>query len=266
MNKLYLLSIALFSFLCTKVVAQTPSITGTVTRSNDLPNQFADYTFTYTTPVAIGTGTATNNIFLLENYLTTPAAPSFVAYSSSQLFANGNITLKINGQSIPLDDTRVGIFSTWGGGIQISTYNPFTGIAVSPGIVVPANSVIEVVVKNIITNPSSASTYYAFSWRTADNQGISTNVYVGTSTTLSVSTFQSIDAKIYPNPSNGIFNISISDNANLEVYDIVGKKIKNQKVNSGDSSLDLSNYNAGIYLLKVTNEQNQTKTMKLVKQ
>ncbi len=39
-----------------------------------------------------------------------------------------------------------------------------------------------------------------------------------------------------------------------------------QKIVFGTTELDLSNYNTGIYLLKVTNENNQSKTVKLIKQ
>ena len=71
---------------------------------------------------------------------------------------------------------------------------------------------------------------------------------------------------VYPNPSNSIFNIDIDANANIELFDITGKKLISQKIVFGTTELDLSNYNTGIYLLKVTNENNQSKTVKLIKQ
>jgi Ig-like domain CHU_C associated/Secretion system C-terminal sorting domain/SprB repeat/Beta-propeller repeat/Bacterial Ig-like domain (group 2) len=72
--------------------------------------------------------------------------------------------------------------------------------------------------------------------------------------------------KVYPNPSNGIYNIEIDDNATIEVFDLVGKKISEKSITFGASQLDLSGYNAGMYSLKVTNNLKQTKTIKLIKQ
>ena len=46
----------------------------------------------------------------------------------------------------------------------------------------------------------------------------------------------------------------------------MGKIIKTENLDLGITKLNLSNYPNGIYLLKVTNDNNQTKTMKLIKQ
>lgn len=85
--------------------------------------------------------------------------------------------------------------------------------------------------------------------------------------TLSTNDFDlNTKLSIYPNPSNSIFNIDIDANASIELYDIVGKKLKSDKIVTGTSQLDLSNFGSGIYLLKVTNESNQTKTVRLIKE
>ncbi len=71
--------------------------------------------------------------------------------------------------------------------------------------------------------------------------------------------------KVYPNPSNSIFNIEIDANATINVVDMLGKQIMSKKIQSGNSQIDLSDYAQGIYLMKITNELNQQKTIKLVK-
>ncbi|MCG2792970.1 MAG: T9SS type A sorting domain-containing protein [Weeksellaceae bacterium] len=73
------------------------------------------------------------------------------------------------------------------------------------------------------------------------------------------------DLKAYPNPSNGIFVIQTDGNAAVEVFDPTGKQIFSQKVNGQNSTIDLSQYPAGIYLAKVTTDKKQSKTVKLVK-
>jgi hypothetical protein len=88
-----------------------------------------------------------------------------------------------------------------------------------------------------------------------------------TVSTLGVDDFAfSSNLSISPNPSYGVFNIQINSNATIELFNLLGKKLQSYKINSGNHSLDLSQYNAGIYLVKVSNESNQSKTVKLIKQ
>lgn len=69
-----------------------------------------------------------------------------------------------------------------------------------------------------------------------------------------------------PNPSNGIFNIEIDQEGIIEVFDIIGKKVKQNNLSIGDNKLDLSQTENGIYVAKVTNSYKQTKTIRLIKQ
>ncbi|MEP6803291.1 MAG: T9SS type A sorting domain-containing protein, partial [Flavobacterium sp.] len=71
---------------------------------------------------------------------------------------------------------------------------------------------------------------------------------------------------VYPNPSRDVFNIQTESNAKIEVYDNLGKEVKNEKITQGISKLDMSRYPTGIYLLKITNENDQIKTVKIIKQ
>ncbi|MBO4874915.1 MAG: T9SS type A sorting domain-containing protein [Bacteroidales bacterium] len=61
---------------------------------------------------------------------------------------------------------------------------------------------------------------------------------------------ESTVASIYPNPSNGLFNISDSNIESIEVYDITGKLVMQQQVNADNATIDLTNYAKGIYTLK----------------
>jgi hypothetical protein len=70
---------------------------------------------------------------------------------------------------------------------------------------------------------------------------------------------------IYPNPSNGVFNIEALNNATLTVYDMPGKQVATQKITIGNTTLNLSSCAAGVYFAKITNENNQTNTIKLIK-
>jgi hypothetical protein len=63
------------------------------------------------------------------------------------------------------------------------------------------------------------------------------------------------ETNIYPNPSNGIFNINSSENKIWEVYDVLGKII----AKSENNIIDLSGKQQGIYFAK-----SEEKTLKLI--
>ena len=79
--------------------------------------------------------------------------------------------------------------------------------------------------------------------------------------------FESIVA--YPNPSSGLFKISIpaSENqVNIDIYNVLGQLIegKNYNLNSGRIQLDITNKPKGIYIVKVYLEK--PITLKLIKE
>jgi len=84
--------------------------------------------------------------------------------------------------------------------------------------------------------------------------------------TLSAVDFNIVSGlSIYPNPSNDVFFIQSDANGTVVVSDLLGKTIQTQKIISGTSQLDLNHVTNGIYLLKITNDKNESKTMKLIK-
>ncbi len=69
--------------------------------------------------------------------------------------------------------------------------------------------------------------------------------------------------KIYPNPSDGLINITTSLNTELKVniFDTLGKEVINTKVTN--NVLNVSSLTSGVYIVKVT-EEGKTATRKLV--
>jgi len=73
------------------------------------------------------------------------------------------------------------------------------------------------------------------------------------------------DFKIYPNPSNGNFNIIFDDsNAihSVEIFSLLGQKVF-EKEKTGSSSISVNNLQKGIYLLKVTKDS-KSRTQKII--
>ena len=82
---------------------------------------------------------------------------------------------------------------------------------------------------------------------------------------LSVNDFNSpelLEAEIYPNPVQDVLNINV-DNAikSVEVFTLQGQKI----LNSTSNEVDMSSLNSGVYLVKITDENNSMTTQKIVK-
>jgi len=70
---------------------------------------------------------------------------------------------------------------------------------------------------------------------------------------------------LYPNPSNGHFNISINEPTYLmivKVYNVLGTLVKTLEFNNSQAELNLSNLNNGVYFVKIT-ANNQTNTQKI---
>jgi hypothetical protein len=83
--------------------------------------------------------------------------------------------------------------------------------------------------------------------------------------TLSTNSFDAIEGlKMYPNPLSGNtlnFSSAINTEMNVQIFDMLGKQILTSKVNN--NTLNVPNLNAGIYIVKIT-EEGKTATRKLV--
>ena len=82
---------------------------------------------------------------------------------------------------------------------------------------------------------------------------------------LGLETLSQKDFKIYPNPSNGDFNI-IFDDANethsIEIFSLLGQKVF-EKNNTQGSSISVNNLQKGTYLIKVTKDS-KSRTEKII--
>ncbi|MFC7356585.1 reprolysin-like metallopeptidase [Jejudonia soesokkakensis] len=83
---------------------------------------------------------------------------------------------------------------------------------------------------------------------------------------LGVDDFNMSDLAIYPNPSDGLFNVSFSANTgkdvNISMYDVRGRLIDTQVFTNPSSNfnerIDYSNLNSGMYFVTITNGDQQT--------
>jgi hypothetical protein len=89
------------------------------------------------------------------------------------------------------------------------------------------------------------------------------------STTLSRKDFDNKTTfSIYPNPSRSKLNITLpnfADNAKVEVYNILGARVYVSEINKLNTSIDVSKWNSGVYLVRVSSDK-ETLTKRFVKQ
>lgn len=82
---------------------------------------------------------------------------------------------------------------------------------------------------------------------------------------LSNSSFNNnVQLSVYPNPASDNLNINSSENiSELSIYNILGQKVKQVKVNSNESTIDVSSLNSGTYIITI-NTATGSKTEKIV--
>ena len=72
--------------------------------------------------------------------------------------------------------------------------------------------------------------------------------------------------QVYPNPSNGIFNLknmNAAKNITVEIYNLLGEKIDTFNFQNAEiNTIDLRNLNSGVYFVKI-NDGTQTNTQKI---
>jgi hypothetical protein len=73
----------------------------------------------------------------------------------------------------------------------------------------------------------------------------------------------------YPNPTTDYLTLSVSNlelsNLNFQLFDMSGKLIENRKITSAAETIRMENLPSASYFLKVTNNNNDVKTFKIIK-
>lgn len=61
----------------------------------------------------------------------------------------------------------------------------------------------------------------------------------------------SINARIYPNPTNGNLRIEAQDLNTVEVYNLVGQKVYEENINGDECVINMKEFGSGIYMVKI---------------
>jgi|GEM_PF-687090 len=88
------------------------------------------------------------------------------------------------------------------------------------------------------------------------------NVVVG-EPSMSSNNFETVELQVFPNPVSNVLNIqSATQFSSAELYSISGRLLVKQK---NTESLNVQNLKAGVYMLKLTSEDGQSITKKIIK-
>ncbi|WP_298221120.1 T9SS type A sorting domain-containing protein [Flavobacterium sp.] len=113
---------------------------------------------------------------------------------------------------------------------------------------------------------AAGTTYYASQTLTSCESPTRLAVTVTLGTCLGNTTFEMNALKVYPNPVIDVLNVSYKENIDkIEIHNMLGQLIQSRKVNANESRIDLSQYAAATYLVRIY-IGNQIKTFKVIKQ
>jgi len=95
----------------------------------------------------------------------------------------------------------------------------------------------------------------------ARNNNLEHTNYIKLNSNVNVKEISGIKFTVYPNPTNSTINFNTIEPGNsLSIYDVSGKLIHQQIINSYNTVIDLSRFENGFYILKYNNQ-----TSKIVK-
>lgn len=79
----------------------------------------------------------------------------------------------------------------------------------------------------------------------------------------------SLIAHTYPNPTTDYLMLKVEDSEfsslQYQLYDMQGKMLQQQKITSGETSIQMGRYPPATYLLKITNNNQEITTFKIIK-
>ncbi|MCL2511637.1 MAG: choice-of-anchor D domain-containing protein, partial [Bacteroidales bacterium] len=121
--------------------------------------------------------------------------------------------------------------------------------------------------QKVVAETNAANSEFIFSIRDTDESRDHIqidDVEISTQSTDIVE-ITAFNCTVFPNPSNGIFNVITDSNVNVRVYSLTGALLLEQQINK-TGTLNLETYPTGIYIMKVIDDKQGCAVRKLIVQ
>ena len=91
-------------------------------------------------------------------------------------------------------------------------------------------------------------------------------MFPGNSVVLGVETLtEKKNSHVYPNPANNYIIVEGSDIQEVEIFDMMGRKLISHKAETS-STIDVSGLSSGIYLVRTIDADNNISMQKIIKE
>lgn len=208
----------------------------------------------YPVSVSVGSQSPTEPQFYIQNYwaygssyLAVFGAGAGVVITGSNEFESGVVTLLSEG-------SQIGNTSNWSSGMfpvlhDATEYATWVGQTAYAGFKVQFGSSVYYGWIKLSVNNDQTFTVYEYAVEATAGRAIAAGDKIGSSSIVSVKT---TDLTLYPNPASDRLTIDLPEGAKkITLCNIVGKEIIALEAHSGKQTIDVSNMDAGTYLLKL---------------
>ncbi len=117
------------------------------------------------------------------------------------------------------------------------------------------------------SNGTFVSTYHYTDPNTSCSNTASVAIVIASCTDVVDLKKKTTEIKLYPNPSNGIFNIETNDLnvKHITVLDLTGRIILNETSDNETITLNISDFSSGVYYVNI-NSKDRKETLKMIKE
>ncbi len=188
----------------------------------------------------------------------TTTSGNFPTYNDNSTLFDGIIGGTQDGFLNQYDNTNIMRLSTFVGGAgveKILSIDDASSTGIEAFTFVGSTSSVDFPVNDLL----GLADYIDLSYNGANDGFIMDIKYcpLGGCKLANIESNSSTNYSIYPNPSNGIINISnLETNSRIEIINAMGQKIMDKKMNPSilTIEIDLSNYSKGLYFVKVQSD------------
>jgi hypothetical protein len=121
--------------------------------------------------------------------------------------------------------------------------------------------------QNYFNNTTDTLYHY---WVLSTKGGCTQKTYYNTPNSLSSASLTKLVSTVYPNPSNGMFNIvfnqELNNQSKLRVLNVSGVTVLEKSISGIESQFSLENMPSGVYMVQIMNANAFVSTVKVVKQ